>query len=168
MPHKIDKKEFLTISKQIKEDLLAKRYNVPKLAKKYSFSVSTIRMIRRAGTYPNFLAMKAARNTSRKTTPAETELSGELKKLEEAPSEYVTLKQFNDAVATLSADVSNAKSVANIANGKASNAVNMSSKAQASADRAEKQEQQNSGFLRAIMQRKPRWFERVQVETSDR
>ncbi|WIE74511.1 hypothetical protein [Curtobacterium sp. MCSS17_007] len=170
MSKPLQQRTFNNINRYIKQVVKEGLYKAEKVAEVTGVSVSTVRAIKRLKTWKAYQAYLLARHTSRKTTPAEQTLINDLKEVQENPAEheYVTLKQFNDAVAKLSGDVSNAKSVANIANGKADAAVKKSEQAFSAADDASTREHQNSGILCTIMQRKPGWFRRVQVETSDR
>ena len=144
MPSKISKYQFQVINREIKQHVSVGTFNSTLLAAQFKVSRSTINTIRRAKTYPGFLALKARRHYSPKTDVSEVEFSKELDQLVEAPVEYVTTKQFTDAVDSLNGKIKSATERANI-----------------NLQRADTHQRRLDGhhrIINTIQRLKPRWF----------
>jgi hypothetical protein len=112
---KINKIKFYSINRAIKEAVTSTKYSNGRIAQQHGVSVSTVQKIRRAKTWPNFLTAKQLTTTMvsrgkaaafKKEQAAPTEkLARGLKKLENNPVEYMTTKQFTDAIDSLNGKI---------------------------------------------------------------
>jgi transposase len=100
MPKKVSKRQFLEISRDIKQYVAVGTFSSSDLARQFKVSRSTINTIRRAKTYPGFLALKSRRHNvpDRAHAAATKQLSDGIKELELNPVGYVTKKQLTDAI----------------------------------------------------------------------
>lgn len=106
----ITQKRFYTISRAIKGAVKANSYNANELAKWFGISPETVRAVRRAGTWPQFIRDKQARRARvvGKTAggAAETEMTEHLSKLngglvKESMPVYVTGLTLEQRVSAL-------------------------------------------------------------------
>ena len=145
MPSKISKHQFQVINREIKQHVSVATFDSTMLAAQFKVSRSTINTIRRAKTYPGFLALKARRHYSPKTDASEVELSKELDQLIGTPVEYVTTKQFTDAIDSLKGSIKEGRATAD--------QNTMDIRVLESHDRF------NTRILNRIQKLKPRWFQ---------
>lgn len=78
----IKKKQFHLIARAIREAVSLGNYNAEKIAATLKVSRSTVSNVKRAKTWNGYLAIKASRQTSRKTSAVETELAENIEHLE--------------------------------------------------------------------------------------
>lgn len=146
MAIQLTKAKFLAISRDVKDAIKANKYNAKKLGKKHGVSRETIGNVNRLKTWPRFEQFKAAKrakNHAERSTP-EADLAKGLTQLSDNPVEYVTVKQFNDAVEKLTLKTTEARTEADKANSRF--------------DRVWVRLNGFSTMLSAIRSRKPRWF----------
>lgn len=74
MAKHLTKRQFLQISRDVKACVKAGVYNAQKLGDFYGVHPETIRRIKKAKTWNGFLALKAARQTSPKTSKVEKQV----------------------------------------------------------------------------------------------
>ena len=151
---KINKIKFLSVNRDIKAACAEDKYYPHTLAHKHGLSVSTIRSIKRAKTWPGFLTAKqltitlTARGKAAvfaKAQAAPTEkLARGLRKLESHPVDYITTKQFTDALDSMKAKLGQDRSRADLHHERL--------------DNLERDNRVTMRFINRIQQLKPRWF----------
>jgi DNA-binding MurR/RpiR family transcriptional regulator len=118
-------------------------YSSKTVAEEHGISVTTVNFIRSAKTWKGYQAFLAAYQERRKALP-EAQLDKGMKQLAKDPVEYVTKKQFTDAIDSL--------------NGRTSAARNIATDAQKMAIESRAEAKYQGRILNRIMQLKPRWF----------
>lgn len=108
----ITKIKFYSINRDIKAAVEKDSYSAKKIAKTHHVSPETVRSIRRVRTWPAFVTAKQLKSTYKAQAKAdafannpEKVLAKELKKLADAPVEYITIKQFTDAIDSLNGKI---------------------------------------------------------------
>lgn len=89
MAQQLDKKSFLAISRDVKQGLKDHTYSAVEIGKKHGVSHGTVTRVRNAKTWNGFLALKAARQTSPKTSKVEKQVQ------ENAVTSDKTLERLN-------------------------------------------------------------------------
>lgn len=144
MAKPLQSKKFDAIAKTIRQQKkLGIKFNADQLAADYQVSASTVRTIRRTKKWENYEAFNASRK-ERRLKPVEKQFAKSLEELELNPVEYVTKKQFTDAIDSLSGKAKEAKA-----------------RADAAHERLNTHYERLNGYgrvLARIQQLKPRWF----------
>jgi hypothetical protein len=151
---RITKIKFYSINRDIKEAVISTKYSTARIAQKQGVSIGTVQSVRLAKTWPAFVTAKQlkAALVSRgkaaafdKIQAAPTEkLARGLKKLQDNPVEYVTTKQFTDAIDSMTSRVNRYRDLTDAAH-----------------TRIDSQDKRLFGLskvLNRIQQLKPRWF----------
>jgi hypothetical protein len=153
----IEKSKFHAINRDIKAGKIGGNYSSQKIATKHDVSRGTVQTIAQAKTWPAFLnhkQLKATQSAKRKasalkesqqsgvpTPQVEKTLAKDLRSLEINPVEYVTTKQFTDALASL----------------KSGNATDYKA-LKTQLDEQFKRIDYTNSLVHKIMRRRPRWF----------
>jgi hypothetical protein len=151
---RITKIKFHSINRDVKDAITSAKYNAFNIAKKHGVSDETVRSVRRAKTWPAFVTAKqlkvalVARGKKAifdKIENAPTEkLAKGLKKLQNNPVEYITTKQFTDAIDSLNGKIKQDRIRGDIY--------------RKEIDDLKGNQRMNTRILNRIQQLKPRWF----------
>ena len=152
---RITKIKFHSINRDIKAEIQNGTYDSSLIAAQQHVSTETVRAVRRAKTWPGFITAKQLKTTNdqrrkadafdKQDAVAQTKLGKSLKRLAKNPVQYVTTKQFTDAIDSL--------------NGKIRHGQIRADTQKIILDKHEEKLSVHGMILIKIKQLKPRWFQ---------